>query len=272
MTARPFEREARSAGWSLRLSLLPIPILIVAVVLHRQAWIEAVPLFVAIAISWGLALLSLIAGGIAMRDIWRDGVRGFGTALCGCLLSLAVLAIPAFIVFEMALLPRLAEISTDRIDPPGSATGGGASAQAAGDPAAQQAAYPDIVARHYPASPERVFRAAMAQVKARGWQVVAENGADLEMADASIDAVARTMILALPVDVSIRIVSDDDGTLVDMRSASRLGAHDLGDNARRVRSFFSSLDMALQGLAGPEETAEPDSDLPPLPSASPRPR
>ena len=265
MTARPFEREAGTASWSLRLSLMPIPILIVAGVLHRYEWIDVVPLFVAIAIAWGVALLALVMAGLAMRDIWRDGVRGFGPALAGSLIALVVLAMPAFVAAEMLRLPRLSDLSTDPLDPP-AFTAPGIPAHPsidAADSAEQQAAYPDILARHYPVTPERAYMAAMKLVEARGWKIVAANGPDLEIADAGIEAVAKSLVLALPVDVSIRIISDDDGTLVDMRSAARIGAHDLGDNARRIRAFFADLDLALQGVTEPEE--EPESDLPPLP-------
>lgn len=274
MTARPFERMAGTANGSLRLALLPIPILIVAGVLHRFDQIDVVPFFVAIAIAWSLALLALVMGGLAMRDIWHNGVRGFGPALAGMLLALVTLAMPAFVVAEMVRLPRLADISTDPVDPPVYTAPGFPEHPPLDDAdrAAQQAAYPDIVARHYPVSPERTFAAVMALVQARGWRIAAANGPDLEVADAGMEAVAKTLVLALPVDVSIRIISDDDGTLVDMRSASRVGAHDLGDNARRIRSFFVDLDLALQGVTEPEEMTEPESDLPPppLPPASPR--
>ncbi len=33
-----------------------------------------------------------------------------------------------------------------------------------------------------------------------------------------------------------------------MRSASRWGQHDLGQNGRRIRAFMGDLDVALQGL------------------------
>ena len=37
--------------------------------------------------------------------------------------------------------------------------------------------------------------------------------------------------------------------LVDMRSASRIGPHDLGSNARQILDFMTDLDTALQGLS-----------------------
>jgi len=272
MTARPFEREARTAPWSLRLALLPIPLLIVAVVMHRYGQIDTVPLFLLIAIAWALALAALVLGGLAMRRIWIDGVRGFAPALTGSLLAIAILAVPGLMVEEMIRLPRLADISTDLNDPPELAP----SAQAA-HPSPdvvsndeQAKAYPDILSRHYPVSPARVYDAATALMTARGWTISKAVPPDIESADASIEAVARTLVLALPADVALRIVADDDGSLVDMRSASRIGSHDLGDNARRIRAFFGDLDTALQGVTEPVEGDE--TDMPPLPPASPRAR
>jgi hypothetical protein len=274
MTARPYEREAGTADWSLRLALLPIPLLVVAGVMHRLGQIETVPFFVVIAIAWALALLALVLGGLAMRDIWREGLRGFGPALAGSLLALVILAMPAFVVAEMVRLPRLSDVSTDTQDPPGFTNPAAATRPLpdAVDRAEQARAYPDIVARHYPVSPERVFTEALKLAEARGWRLVFTDAPDPEDADASIEATAKTQVLSLPVDVSIRILADDDGTLVDMRSASRIGAHDLGDNARRIRAFFADLDTALQGVTEPEETVEPEAVLPPLPPVSPKAR
>ena len=36
-----------------------------------------------------------------------------------------------------------------------------------------------------------------------------------------------------------------------MRSASRYGRHDLGDNAARIAGFLTALDAAVAGAAGP---------------------
>jgi hypothetical protein len=63
---------------------------------------------------------------------------------------------------------------------------------------------------------------------------------------ASFAAVAKTPLLGFEDDVVLRIRSSPEGTIVDMRSASRIGDHDLGQNARRIRSFLSALDLALQ--------------------------
>ena len=62
--------------------------------------------------------------------------------------------------------------------------------------------------------------------------------------------VAKTLIFGFQSDVVIRVVEDGDGALVDMRSVSRFGVHDLGDNAARLDGFLGELDDRL-GLLPP---------------------
>lgn len=64
-----------------------------------------------------------------------------------------------------------------------------------------------------------------------------------------VEAVARSFLLGFESDVVIRLVEEEEGTLVDMRSTSRWGFHDLGSNSRRVVSFLTDLDAELQGLS-----------------------
>jgi len=63
---------------------------------------------------------------------------------------------------------------------------------------------------------------------------------------ASLEATAETPIFRFRDDVAVRIESSPEGTRVDMRSASRLGEHDLGQNARRIRAFMADLDAILR--------------------------
>src|SRR5439155_924571 len=56
--------------------------------------------------------------------------------------------------------------------------------------------------------------------------------------DGIIEAVARTPILGFRDDVVVRIRPTIDGARIDVRSASRYGRHDLGTNAKRVRSLI----------------------------------
>lgn len=77
---------------------------------------------------------------------------------------------------------------------------------------------------------------------------------DDETADPSeeryVEAVAKSLVLGFESDVVIRMVEEESGTLVDMRSSSRWGPHDLGSNADRIVQFMADLDAALQGVSG----------------------
>jgi uncharacterized protein (DUF1499 family) len=53
--------------------------------------------------------------------------------------------------------------------------------------------------------------------------------------------VDRTLLLKLPDDITVRIRPRADGTRIDIRSASRLGNHDFGANAARVRRFLEEV-------------------------------
>jgi len=63
---------------------------------------------------------------------------------------------------------------------------------------------------------------------------------------ATLEATARTPVFGFLDSVAVRLRGTGDGTEIDMRSASHIGEHDLGQNARRIRAFFKSLDEMLQ--------------------------
>jgi len=64
-----------------------------------------------------------------------------------------------------------------------------------------------------------------------------------------VEAVAKSFLFGFESDVVIRVIEEEFGTLVDMRSNSRWGPHDLGSNAQRIIAFMKDLDTALQGLS-----------------------
>jgi hypothetical protein len=64
--------------------------------------------------------------------------------------------------------------------------------------------------------------------------------------EAILELLAPTPVFGFTDDVVVRLREVPDGTRVDLRSASRVGVHDLGENARRINSFFAELDSVLQ--------------------------
>ena len=92
---------------------------------------------------------------------------------------------------------------------------------------------------------EQVAAAVESLVESRGWTVTERRGDPLLSLQSTIELVARSFILGFPADIAIRITDEGGATFVDMRSVSRYGRHDLGENARRVASFMADLDAAM---------------------------
>ena len=66
-------------------------------------------------------------------------------------------------------------------------------------------------------------------------------------------AVARSFVVGLPADVAIRVSNDGDTVVVDMRSASRYGRYDLGDNASRIVGFLAEHRTANRNHLAPQQ-------------------
>jgi uncharacterized protein (DUF1499 family) len=57
-----------------------------------------------------------------------------------------------------------------------------------------------------------------------------------------IDAVARSLLFRFPDDITIRLRAGVGETRIDLRSASRVGRHDFGANARHIRDFAREIE------------------------------
>ena len=61
-----------------------------------------------------------------------------------------------------------------------------------------------------------------------------------------VEAYDRTLVFGFYDDVIVRVTRSGRGALVDVRSASRFGQHDLGANAARVRRVLTALVERIQ--------------------------
>ena len=105
--------------------------------------------------------------------------------------------------------------------------------------------YPDLEPLTVALSPARVFEAALTVARTLPhWTVV-----KADPASGLIEAEARMPLWRFVDDVTIRVVPREGGTTVSVRSASRVGRGDLGQNARNIRAFLGGLRRALGGAA-----------------------
>jgi uncharacterized protein (DUF1499 family) len=80
---------------------------------------------------------------------------------------------------------------------------------------------------------------------ALGWQVVDQIPPGGRAGIGRVDAVARTLIMGFPDDITVRIRPLAAQTRIDIRSASRFGRHDFGANAQRIQRFSQEMQTQL---------------------------
>lgn len=99
--------------------------------------------------------------------------------------------------------------------------------------AIQKQVYADIRPLQSALSAEKSFALAQHLIEQSGWILISSTPEE-----GMLEATAITPILRFRDDVVIRIRPQPAGSLLDMRSSSRLGRSDLGVNAARIRAFM----------------------------------
>jgi hypothetical protein len=104
--------------------------------------------------------------------------------------------------------------------------------------AIHRAHYGDLRPLTSPLPPQEAVRKAAALARERGWEVaLVDAGAGL------VEATDTSRFFRFKDDVAIRIrPAPGGGSLIDMRSISRVGGSDVGMNAKRVRGFLADLE------------------------------
>jgi uncharacterized protein (DUF1499 family) len=101
-------------------------------------------------------------------------------------------------------------------------------------------AYGDLQPLRLAAPPVQVLQRAEQLARERGWAV-----AGVDPAAGTLEATATTLFFRFKDDVVVRVRPDPErpgGSVVDMRSISRVGGSDIGVNAKRVRRFLADLE------------------------------
>lgn len=114
--------------------------------------------------------------------------------------------------------------------------------------------YPDIQPQTLRFSPDLVVERAVETVDSLPrWQTI-----EVDRESRVITAVAETWLFGFKDDITITVELHGSGCLVHVRSKSRIGRGDFGQNARNIRLFQSSLEenLSLATSSPPEETEQ----------------
>ena len=197
------------------------------------------------------ATYGALAGAAVALLVWvvlmlARATRGRAVAAAALVLNAAIAGPPLYLVQQAQKLPNIHDISTDTNDPPAFVAvlplrkNARNPVEYRAETAAQQKlGYPDIAPLLLPVPPDQAFARAERAARATGWEIVAVAPEALR-----IEATATTLFFGFKDDVVIRIrpqASNAQGSLVDVRSLSRIGGSDVGANAERVRKFLERL-------------------------------
>ena len=99
---------------------------------------------------------------------------------------------------------------------------------------AQQAQYPGIEPINSSLSKQAAFDRALNVLDSMGLEIVAQDSSN-----GIIEGVDTTFFYRYKDDVVVRVVENNNGSVVDIRSHSRVGRNDQGVNAERVEEFIN---------------------------------
>jgi Protein of unknown function (DUF1499) len=206
--------------------------------------------------SFFLAIFALLLG---LFVGWLNKKRGINATksfrIMGMIVALGYAGWMLSWVYTARSVPAIHDVSTDLADPPqfrmlALRTDNLDDVPGADDPemkglnpqqrweSLHRNAYGDVRTVRINESVVDVVAKAERLAKARDWDV-----AIADPIEGRIEATATTALFRFKDDVVLRVRPSEDGkgSVVDMRSVSRVGVSDLGVNAKRVRAFLADL-------------------------------
>ena len=215
--------------------LLALPVAVLTV--RGGAWQQGLLLFALSCLGAGIVLLLGALLMLLHRFVpWRKAIAGRALfALPGTLILLSIMGSGDY--------PRIHDISTDLQDPPvfvaAEQQRGPNSNSLQTDletPGLQAQGYPDLETLLLVQPYDAVFDRSVQVATAMGWDsYLQDRNAGV------IEAVDTTALMGFKDDIVIRLRTSADGTLVDLRSVSRVGMGDMGANAKRISAFLERL-------------------------------
>jgi hypothetical protein len=250
------EPVARSAVWAQRVAVFALAVAAVSVALARAHASDPPAALTVFGAALVLAAFAAALAVAAAPPIWREGRRGAEQAAVGLAFAAALMAYPIYLASAAFFSPPINDVSTDLKSPPAFlVTAKARKARSGFDPplpseetrAAQQAAYPDLATVRVRMDASEAYELALDTANDLGWKTVdaappnAANGGV-----GTIEATDSSLFFGFLSDIVIRIRPEVADTAIDARAVSRVGRHDFGAGARRLRRFIG----AAQAAAG----------------------
>ncbi len=260
--AVPIKKRSTFSVWSLRLALLALQVLIATLVAHRFLGFPTDVTLNLITTVFAMLATAGVLAVVGFARIWAIGLNGLSRSVAAAMIAAAVLVWPAIYVPTVLSKPALNDVTTDVVNPPPFVAvkelrpRGANSVIYPGTAFAtlQADAYTKVRALDVRRPAAEAFEITRKVVERKGWEIVNVIPPQAQGSSGLIEAVASTLIMGFEDDVAVRVSPHQDGSIVDVRSASRFGTHDLGRNAERVADLLKQLEARLEtGVIAPDD-------------------
>lgn len=244
-------RTSKWAIWARRLGSFAVPVIVISVWMHRNQALASQTFLNLLGLAALLAFLALFCGIVAYVRLWQSGDHGWGRATAGILLGLICLSPLAYGAALAMRYPLANDISTGPapslrlVVKPNDAPSRKLSREAI------LRAFPDAYGRTYQADTNEIFEKVAKLIAGRGWQTRVRSAPSSASPEGQFNLIAATF-LGFKDEIVVRVSPHGQDTMVDMRSTSLIGEHDLGRNGTRIEAFLRDLDLAVSG-GGPRE-------------------
>lgn len=252
MNSSERKKRARGTVWCRTgtwLAITAIMLIIIGLTGSRLEFLTPIMAFMFFGIGFLVLTISALATAIGIAISMgtagdASAMRTWGTLAASIILISTVLSQRA----DTSGSPPIHDITTDIENPPLfdailplRADAPNPPEYAGADTSSQQrAAYPNLVTLTIEYPIDNVFTAVEQVARDLGWDVVA-----VDRVAGRIEATDTTKWFRFKDDIVIRLIPDNSGTNVDVRSKSRVGMGDMGTNARRIRSFLDQLEARV---------------------------
>ena len=228
--------------WLKIISLVAVVCLPLTVLAYRMDMYNFGVAFSILQVLGPLFALITLSSLVVMIVSKKKNPRSAANARVALLVSLVPVLALGYQAYKGTTLPPIHNISTDVVDPPefrriaqlrtSNSNPLEYSTEELAD--VQKQAYPHIKSLNSDLKPAAAYRKALVVVQALGWDVVAEFPAR-----GVIEASQTTMIWGFTDDIVVRVKAAPGGSVIDLRSVSRIGVSDLGANAARIEKFLA---------------------------------
>ena len=222
--------------------------------------------------AWG-GIAAVVLGLVGIGATLSGGARGRILSIIGLLAGGGAAGFFGYQYWGVITNPFIHDISTDLEDPPAfqallavrAEDGASNPPEHPGAEAAlqQRAGYPEIAPLRAAANPAEAFAKALSIAEEAGWEIVSADRNAFR-----IEAVAVSRFYGFKDDIVIRVSPRANGSLVDMRSKSRVGRSDVGVNAARIAAFMAKLGDSAGVVEPPpaDESASGNAENEPAPA------